>query len=256
LAEPWTALLIAHEEYWSEVLPLTVFLSSMATFWASSAPVTLLPVPDILMPPLATISPENSNPPTISRSPSTRSRPWPREPDDSDAHLLRLCLDLQLDALLLTLGAGAAQRVREDTEPGWFATGSLPWRRWLEEDLDLAEGLAADAMAGRATLPSTLGTEHDHRVPDVVLDNLLARYESMRDLLTDLLDRSDPDRDDGWRPRVREALHRCQTRLVELREFRLTSTPPTGLRIDLTALSGHGSPLAPEHEYLPGELLG
>ncbi len=183
----------------------------------------------------------------------------PREVDDSDAHLLRLCLDLQLDALLLTLGAGAAQRVREDSEPGWMSTGSLPWRRWVEEDLDLAEALASDAMAGHATLPSTLGTEHDHRMPEIALDNLLARYESMRDLLTDLLDRDDVDPDDardGWRPRIREALHRCQTRLVELREYRLTGTPPLGLRLDLAAMSGTGSPLAPEHRYLPGELLG
>ena len=178
--------------------------------------------------------------------------PRGRDVDDTDAHLLRLCLDLQLDAMLLALGAAAAQQRREHTDPASGGAGAVPWRRWVDEDVDLAARLASDAMAGRAALPSTLGSELDHQVPATVVDDLVARYESMRDLLTDLLGRDTPAHDDTWRPRVRDALHRCQTRLVELREYRLASTPPRGVR--LPALSG--SPLAPGHEYLPGELLG
>lgn len=169
--------------------------------------------------------------------------------DETDAHLLRLCLDLQLDALLLTLGAVAAEQQRHDD--GQVAD-AVPWRRWVAEDVDLAATLAADAMAGRASLPPTLGSELDHQVPATVVDDLEARYASMRALLTDLLHRDTGRTDDTWRPRVRDALNRCGSRLVELRAHRLAATPPQGVR--LPALSG--SPLAPEHEYLPGELLG
>jgi hypothetical protein len=164
--------------------------------------------------------------------------------EDSDAHLLRLCLDLQLDALLLTLGAAAAY-----TEPGRSGAplaaagdGALPWRRWLEEDVEMAVTLAADARAGRATLPSTLGTELDHAVPATVVDNLDARYRSMRSLLSELT--AQPDRGGPWRPRLREALDRCEQRMAELHEHRLEVTPPRGIT----------APAA--HHYLPGELLG
>lgn len=193
-----------------------------------------------------------------------------RDTEDPDAHLLRVCLDLQLDALLLTLGA-AAQQDRDSVAEGWHAGGVVPWRRWVEEDVELAAALAADTLAGRATLPSTLGSDHDHRLPTTVVDNLTARYASMRDLLTDLLRREGgtdgaggpvgpggpggPD-DAPWRPRVRAALDRCTTRLAELAEYRL-GTPGAGLRLDdLAALPGSGSPLARGHQYLPGELLG
>lgn len=175
-----------------------------------------------------------------------------READEHDAHLVRLCLDLQLDALLLTLGAAAAQQRREDADPSAGGAGTVPWRRWVDEDVDLAARLATDAMAGRATLPSTLGSDLDHAVPATVVDNLAARYESMRDLLTDLLSRDTPAHDDGWRPRVRDALHRCGTRLAELRAYRLAATPPRGVALPAPA----GSTPAREREYLPGELLG
>jgi hypothetical protein len=187
--------------------------------------------------------------------PGRHTATWAREADDTGGHLLRLCLDLQLDALLLSLGAAASQQVSQGgsarTQPG-----SPPWRRWVEEDVDLATTLAADALAGRATLPSTLGNDVDHQVPAIVIDNLAARYECMGDLLTDLLGRDASPQDDGWRPQVREALRRCRTRLVELHEYRLSGTPPRGLLIDVPGDSATASPLAPEHRYLPGELLG
>lgn len=157
-----------------------------------------------------------------------------RAGDDTDAHLLRLCLDLQLDALLLALGAAAGQHRRDDVTQGWDAGGVLPWRRWVAEDVELATTLAADAMAGRATLPATLGSDHEHRLPSAVLDDLLARYESMHTLLGDLLQRdsaaSGAD-DEHWRPRVREALTRCRGRIGELREYRVGTTPARGLGV-------------------------
>jgi hypothetical protein len=173
----------------------------------------------------------------------------PRD-DDSDAHLLRLCLDLQLDAMLLTLGAAAVSAPAGDE--------GVPWRRWVTEDVDLACALAGDAQAGRAALPPTLGTDLHHAVPAATIDNLTARYESMRALLADLLERFEPapvagsppggPAPDGgageWRPRVREALDRCERRLAELREYRLQTTPARG--IDLGA----------QQQFLPGELLG
>jgi hypothetical protein len=165
------------------------------------------------------------------------------DPEDGDAHLLRLCLDLQLDALLLTLGAAAAY-----TEPGRRARGSAagdgtpPWRRWLDEDVELAVTLASDARAGHATLPSTLGTELDHAVPATVVDNLDARFRSMRSLLIELT--AQPDRDGPWRAGLQDALSRCEQRMAELRAHRLEVTPPRGITVPV------------DHHYLPGELLG
>jgi hypothetical protein len=162
-----------------------------------------------------------------------------RDVEDADAHMLRLCLDLQLDALLLTLGAAAAGRARdgEDTD--------VPWRRWVGEDVDLAWTLASDALSGRAALPPTLGSDLDHAVPATTIDNLTARYEQMRALLIDLAASAEREgTGEAWRPRLHDALDRCERRLAELREHRLLTTPPRGM------------PLAPDRQYLPGELLG
>ena len=120
----------------------------------------------------------------------------------------------------------------------WPGTPPAPWRRWVAEDVDLAADLAAEATAGGAALPSTLGTDLDHRTPATVVDDLAARYASMSDLLTDLLHRDTAGDDDSWRPRVVDALDRCRHRLAELRAHRPTAVPPR------------------EHAYLPGELLG
>ncbi|WP_088313421.1 hypothetical protein [Kineosporia sp. R_H_3] len=179
--------------------------------------------------------------------------------DESDAHLLRLCLDLQLDALLLALGAASAQELRDQGTPASGADRGaddvVPWRRWVEEDVDLAAGLAADAMAGRATLPPTLGTDLGHEVPAAVIDNLVARYESMHNLLGDLLRRDLTVDDDHRHPRVLVALRRCRARLDELHRYRLATTPPRGVRLD-AAVPVDGPTSTRDREYLPGELLG
>ena len=164
------------------------------------------------------------------------TRPPERELEGSAAHLLRLCLDLQLDALLLTLGASAV-----DTPPDGDAGSGVPWRRWIGEDVDLACRLAAEALAGNAALPPTLGSDLGHAVPVTTIDDLVARYSSMLGLLGDLSRRSEG----ASRPQgLDEALARCEARLAELRQHKLIHTPATG--IDLRA----------ERQFLPGELLG
>jgi hypothetical protein len=164
--------------------------------------------------------------------------PAPASKDtDADTHLIRLCLDLQLDAMLLALGAAAAQ-------PG--GDGTPPWGRWVSEDVQMARALAADVITGGAALPPTLGSDLDHAVPAAAVDNLTARYESMETLLSDVV-RSGGDGPSAHRSHVDAALARCRDRLRELRARRLDETPPRGL-----PLSQH--PV--QHAALPGEWLG
>lgn len=166
--------------------------------------------------------------------------------DDSDAHLLRLCLDLQLDALLLTLGASASARSKggdDRPEP------AVPWRRWVDEDVELAHEIAGDALAGQATLPPILGSDLDREVPATTIDNLTARYQSMLALLEDLTRRNcgqapSGEQDRAWGAHLDSAREQCRRRLAELESYRLATTPPRGLS------------LPTEHRYLPGELLG
>ena len=171
----------------------------------------------------------------------TDTRAPQRELEGSAAHLLRLCLDLQLDALLLTLGALAVDGAPEDGPASATPASGIPWRRWIGEDVDLACRLAAEALAGNAALPPTLGSDLGHAVPVTTIDDLVARYSSMLGLLADLSRRSDGP---GRPPGLDEAMARCEARLSELRGHKLVHTPPTG--IDLRE----------QHQFLPGELLG
>jgi hypothetical protein len=195
--------------------------------------------------------------PLIWRMPMLASQPTPvlevrptvpsqgSDVEESAAHLLRLCLDLQLDAMLLTLGALAADPAADAATPtpapGTPAPGAMPWRRWIGEDVDLACRLAREAMGGGAALPPTLGSDLSHAVPVTTIDDLVARYSSMLGLLGDLSRRSEGTA----RPAgLDEALTRCEARLAELRGHRLVETPPSGLDLRV------------EQHYLPGELLG
>jgi hypothetical protein len=180
---------------------------------------------------------------TDPRRTTTDAHTAEREVEGSGGHLLRLCLDLQLDALLLTLGALAVDPAPQDGSASDTSAGSsgIPWRRWIGEDVDLACQLAAAALAGNAALPPTLGSDLSHAVPVTTIDDLVARYDSMLGLLADLSRRSDG----ASRPHgLDEATARCEARLSELRGHKLVNTPPSG--IDLRA----------EHQFLPGELLG
>jgi hypothetical protein len=174
----------------------------------------------------------------------SRARAAQTPAEDVEAYLLRLCLDLQLDALLLTLGAAAECTRRTPVTPGGStpdsATDTPPWRRWAEEDLDLACALAADALDGGSTLPATLGSDLHRSVPAITVDTLMALYESMTSGLADLAQTGST----GHR-RVDQALERSRHRLAELHRHQLTATPPRGLTL----------PQAEQH-YLPGELLG
>jgi hypothetical protein len=169
-----------------------------------------------------------------------------RDLEASAAHLLRLCLDLQLDSLLLSLGALAADRGRD--AGSWtdrFAhapavAGSIPWHRWVTEDVDLACRLAAESLAGNASLPPSLGFDGRHAMPSTIIDDLVARYRSMLGLLEDLsLRTAGAGRPEG----MEEAIARTRGRLAELSEHKLLATPPAGINLR-------------EHQFLPGELLG
>jgi len=166
--------------------------------------------------------------------------------EDRDVHLLRLSLDLQLDAMLLTLGAAAAEEVTTGTlvNRGGPSTPHIPWARWLAEDLELTRALTATAISVDAALPPTLGATPARKEPQSVADDLLARYESICSLLTDLIRDVPADVQSAWQPSISHALSRCRARVDELcreREVaRMNASPPP----------------REEHRYLPGEMLG
>ena len=184
----------------------------------------------------------------LHRTQSTGQRQPPdvRDVDDHAAHLLRLVLDLQLDALLLGRGAGAVEESRgrpvyPPSTPD--VLGSAPWSRWALEDIVLARALAAEAVNSGAALPATLGSEPAAQEEHVVLARLAARYESMRALLTDLLDRAVEDPARGY-AQLQALMAHCRKRLSELHTMAATSR-------SAAAGTHPGS-----HGYLPGELLG
>jgi hypothetical protein len=154
-------------------------------------------------------------------------------PDPSEMHMLRLALDLQLDAMLLTLGASAHAETQGEPEED-----AVPWRRWLIEDLDLARALAATLLEGESAPMTGLGGGFANGKVDTSLDNLVARYESMERLLADALER--PAIGQHWRGVATDVLHRCRSRLTELHHHR---------RLVIATASHH-------HSFLPGELLG
>lgn len=195
----------------------------------------------------STVRPERHRPAGGQRPASRPS--WEFE---AEIHLIRLCLDLQLDAMLLTLGASAAQAAtgtgsrgaQPQSDPD--QTQSPPWRRWVLEDVETVRTLAADVLSGGAALPATLGTDLDQAVPAAAIDNLVARYESMAALLADILPPSTSDSSAPYRAHAQEILARCQARLRELQSTRLEHTPPRGVPVKHLA----------ERPPVPGEWLG
>jgi len=147
-------------------------------------------------------------------------------------HLLRLSLDLQLDAMLFMLGAAAthddapspedgAEHVIDLDAPASAGESSdelpLPWRRWMTEDLELSRCLASTAATIGLALPPTLGRAGRHKDSHQVTDDLIARYEFMANLLGDLLERAAATTPRSLLEPVAESLERIRARLEELR---------------------------------------
>lgn len=199
-----------------------------------------------------------------------------------EAFVLRLCLDLQIDAMMLALGAAAVESddargarslsqtpapVREPL-PGASVTsmapsgaaqdGSAPratarvaaagaaghWRSWLDEDVDFVRRLAADVAASGVRLPATLGPN----APAAIVDNLAARYEAMWSLLEDL-----HGRDQGTGGRAGKggtaAVHAVDT----VREHIRRRLAWLG---EEQAARSRAVPVGVAGPLLPGELLG
>lgn len=150
-----------------------------------------------------------------------------------DLHLLRLALDLQLDAMLLTLGAAAHAESRGDD-----LGAAVPWQRWLVEDLELARTLATALLDGDSPPLPGLGGGLTTDGVEASLEHLVARYSSMENLLIDVLD--GPHHHRPWRAAASDALVRCRVRLDELHLHRREVISATAVRAG----------------FLPGELLG
>ncbi|WP_088313327.1 hypothetical protein [Kineosporia sp. R_H_3] len=166
-----------------------------------------------------------SQPRTVDITVATTSR----GPDATDLHLLRLALELQVDALLLTIGAAARAADAEQ----------VPWRRWAVEDLDAARMLAQTLLAHDTAPPATLGRGGVGVGADDALADLVARYSSMDGLLGSVLER--PYAGQAWRPVARETRARCRARLEELHRHRGST---------------YRRQADGDRRYLPGELLG
>ena len=179
----------------------------------------------------------------------------PARAGQGDSYLLRLCLDLQLDAAMLTLGAAARDTIVRDghrdggsviprpAAPASSVFGDLPipWRRWLNEDVDQICTLAASLPEGPPVLPAGRDSGFAEGRARRVLAELRERYEAIREVLAEVLSQPGPDGDgDTWQPRIRDAQAHCQARLRELTEFGGPAPAPAPVPV----------------RFRPGELLG
>ena len=169
----------------------------------------------------------------------------PARPNEATSHLLRLVLDLQLDALLLAVGGSGVDAATVPAHDGGQAPEGLPWARWAAEDSEVARGLWAETISRGAALPSGLAQGLPGGDASRVLEQLIARYRSMRDLLTEAISGRRGERQTPAElVRAGEALAHCRSRLAELRDLQEPAPPK-----EPAAQPG-------EHSYLPGELLG
>jgi hypothetical protein len=139
-------------------------------------------------------------------------------PDDQ-LYMLKLCLELQLEALLLALGSSAvASRsglAGGSVVPGTPAGPGLPWSRWLSEDLELACSLTKDCVDDDIPLPSSIGLPAGGG-PQGGVEALAARYTAMAAVVGEMLDRTDPVRHPMAVARLVQTRQRCEERLDEL----------------------------------------
>src|SRR5512140_3657378 len=87
---------------------------------------------------------------TIHGAPARRAESPTSFPDDQ-LYMLKLALELQVEALLLALGSSAVA-THDDGAPA-----ELPWEQWLAEDLELACALTRDCVEDGVPLPSSMG---------------------------------------------------------------------------------------------------
>lgn len=161
------------------------------------------------------------------------------EESGSLGDVLRRGLFLLLDALLLEIGASA----------GTGRSDELPWRRWLDEDLDLAVGMALACRSVHSELPAVLAPPGVGPDTGAVLDGLTARYAALAGELTTATEGARTGRDgdppeETW-PTTTELdrfRDRIRGRLQELDRYRVQES--AGRDVE------HGGRVA------PGEFLG
>lgn len=159
---------------------------------------------------------------------------------------LRLALEMQAEAMLLTLGAAA----RDDT-------GLVPWERWLLEDVETARGLVLGLVAEDVEPSLTAGGGALAAVGTVeLLDLVVARYAAMDERLSEALRHAGEG--GGWRAAALEARARCRTRIEELHAHRSAAMQRAALaedlRRDLFAAEAHTA--SATRAGVPGEMLG
>jgi len=143
-------------------------------------------------------------------------------PDDQ-LYMLKLTLELQLEALLLALGSSAvAARGADVDEAGRGAGGrsakrltDLPWRAWLTEDLELVSALTRDCVEDGVPLPSSMGLVGSGGGGGV-LESLAARYSAMSTVVSEMLERTDSHRHSAAVERLNTTRARCEERLDAL----------------------------------------
>jgi hypothetical protein len=158
------------------------------------------------------------------RVPGTRTEPVGRTgyPDDQ-LYMLKLCLELQLEALLLALGSSAvASRPPLAGHRAFLGSPDLPWTRWLTEDLELASELTRDCVNDGVPLPSSMGLPSGAG-QQAGSESLAARYSAMAAVVGEMLERTDPARHPMAVARLVQTRSRCEARLDEL-----LGTPPSG----------------------------
>jgi hypothetical protein len=144
--------------------------------------------------------------------------PSPSGFPDDQLYMLKLCLELQLEAMLLALGSSAVVAHADQPELGAANRrdpARLPWQKWLAEDLDLASSLTQDCVDDGIPLPSSIGLAAGTG-PSGVIESLAARYSAMAAVVDEMLERTDARQHPVAVSRLRETQQRCEARLDAL----------------------------------------
>jgi len=163
----------------------------------------------------------------VQRAPDREAASPTSFPDDQ-LYMLKLTLELQVEALLLALGssavaaradrdrpAGAATTARSGEAGGTSRASELPWEKWLAEDLELASALTRDCVEDGVPLPSSMGLVGAGGNTGVV-ESLAARYSAMAAVVGEMLARTDADLHSAAVARLVETRARCEDRLDAL----------------------------------------